>query len=217
MFSRRPAPWFRLLPLALVLPGCDGGQAGVSPTPAPTQASAPSLSCVLGSGDCSAVMQGQTLVFTARPGEAAIRSAVLNYGDGSPALELGGFTAPATTSHEYMRLGAYTARLDATTVSGETRSATVPIKVDTLVTASIATTNVGNLNVEAVADISGAPVLRYEWSFEPFLPPVVTTEPRAFFTYPAPGYRAVELHAVLVDGRVIVASAAVIVGREHEG
>jgi len=49
---------------------------------------------------------------------------VLNYGDGSPALELGAFTAPATTSHEYMRLGAYTARLDATTVSGETRSAT---------------------------------------------------------------------------------------------
>jgi hypothetical protein len=96
---------------------------------------------------------------------------VLNYGDGSPALELGAFTAPATTSHEYMRLGAYTARLDATTVSGETRSATVPIKVDTLVTASIVTTNLGNLNVEAVADISGAPVLRYEWSFEPFPAP----------------------------------------------
>ena len=217
MFSRRPASWFRLLPLALVLPGCDGGQATVSPTPAPTPTTGLTLSCVLGSGDCSAVMQGQTLTFTARPGEAALRSAVLNYGDGSPALELGAFAAPATASHEYMRLGAYTARLDATTVSGETRSAAVPIRVDTLVTASIATTNVGNLNVEAVAEITGAQVLRYEWSFEPFLPLVVTTEPRAIFTYPAPGYKAVELHAVLVDGRVIVASAAVIVGREHEG
>ena len=73
------------------------------------------------------------------------------------------------------------------------------------------------MNVEAVAEVTGAPVLRYEWSFEPFLPRVVTTEPRALFTYPAPGYKAVELRAVLADGRVILASAAVIVGREHEG
>jgi PKD repeat protein len=162
-------------------------------------------------------MQGQTLTFTARPGDAALRTAVLNYGDGSPALELGSLAAAATTSHEYARLGSYTARLDATSVSGETMSATVPIKVDTLVTASIETANFGNLNVQAVATVTGAPVLRYEWSFEPFLPRVVTTEPRAVFTYPTPGYKAVELHAVLVDGRVILASAAVIVGREHEG
>jgi hypothetical protein len=162
-------------------------------------------------------MQGQTLTFTARPGEAALRSAVLNYGDGSPVVELGALTAPATTSHEYMRLGSFTARLDATTMSGESRSATVPIKVDTLATASIETINFGNLNVEAVATVTGAPVLRYEWSFEPFLPREVTTGPRAVFTYPAPGYKAVELYAVLVDGRVLRASAAVIVGREHEG
>ena len=158
------------------------------------------------------------LAVTTRPSASRARSSTALYpGDGSPAVELGALAAPATTSHEYMRLGSYTARLDATTMGGETRSATVAIKVDTLVTASIQTTNFGNLNVEAVADVSGAPVARYEWSFEPFLPRVVTTEPRAIFTYPAPGYKAVELHAVLVDGRVIVASAAVIVGREHEG
>ena len=219
MLSRRPATWLRLLPLALVIPGCDGGQTSVSPTSVPAPASSISLTCVLGSTDCAAVMQGQTLTFTARPGDppAAMRSAVLNYGDGSPQLELGAFTAPATASHEYMRLGSYTARLEVTTVNGETRSATVPIKVDTLVTASIATTNHGNLNVEAVAEVTGAPVLRYEWSFEPFLPRGVTTEPRALFAYPAPGSKAVERYAVLVDGRVILASAAVIVGREHEG
>ena len=209
--------WLRLLPLALVLPGCDGGQAAVSPTPVPGPAAGLSLTCAIGSTDCSAVMQGQTLTFTARPGEAALRTAVLNYGDGSPALDLGSLAAAATTSHEYVRLGSYTARLDATSVSGETMSVTVPIKVDTLVTASIETVNFGNLNVQAVATVTGAPVLRYEWSFEPFLPRVVTTEPRAVFTYPAPGYKAVELYAVLVDGRVILASAAVIVGREHEG
>ena len=79
MLSRRPATWLRLLPLALVIPGCDGGQTSVSPTSVPAPASSISLTCVLGSTDCSAVMQGQTLTFTARPGDApaAMRSAVL--------------------------------------------------------------------------------------------------------------------------------------------
>ena len=219
MFSRRPATWLRLLPLALVIPGCDGGQTSVSPTSVPAPASSISLTCVLGSSDCSAVMQGQTLTFTARPGDAAgaLRSAVLDYGDGSPALDLGAFTAPATAAHEYTRLGTFTARLDATTASGEPRGTAVSIRVDTLVTASIAVTNLGNLNAEAVADIQGARVARYEWVFEPFLPAITTFEPRVFFTYPAPGYKAVELRAVLTDGRVVAASAAVIVGREHEG
>ena len=186
MLSRRPALWLRLLPLALVIPGCDGGRAAVSPTAVPAPAAGITLTCALGSTDCSSVMQGQTLRFTARPGDSAssIRSAVLTYGDGSPALDLGAFTAPATVSHEYTRLGSFTARLEATTAGGETRSAAVSIRVDTLVTASLAVTNL---------------------------------DPRVFFTYPSPGYKAVEMRAVLADGRVVTASAAVIVGREHEG
>jgi hypothetical protein len=162
-------------------------------------------------------MQGQTVTFTAQPGDGGVRSAVLNYGDGSPEVNLGALSAPATVTHEYMRLGAFTARLDATTASGESRSSTVPIEVGTRVTGSIVTRNLGNLNVEAVATVEGAPVARYEWSFEPFLPPVITTEPRAVFTYPSPGFKAVELRAVLTDGRAILASAEVVVGREHEG
>lgn len=216
MLSRRPALWIRLLPLlALVLPGCDGGQATVSPTPAPVASF--SLTCALGSTNCSTVMQGQTLTFTARPGDGGLRSAVVTYGDGSPDVNLGALSAPATFSHEYTRLGSFTARLDATTASGESRSSSVAIEVGTLVTGSIVTRNLGNLNVEAVATIVGAPVARYEWSFEPFLPPVITTEPRAVFTYPSPGFKAVELRAVLTDGRAVVASAEVVVGREHEG
>jgi len=219
MLSRRPALWLRLLPLALVIPGCDGGPATVSPSPVPAPATL-SLTCELGSGGCSEVMQGQTLRFTARPGDAStlgIRSAVLNYGDGSPLVDLGPLPAPATASHEYTRLGSFTARLEATTTSGETRSATVAIRVDTLVTATITLTNLGNLNAEGVADVQGAPVARYEWIFGPSLPVVTTFEPRAFFTYPSPGHKDVEMRAVLADGRVVRASAAVIVGREHEG
>jgi len=219
MLSRRPATWLRLLPLALVIPGCDGGRAAISPTPVPAPASGISLTCVLGSSDCSAVMQGQTLMFTARPADAtgAMRSAVLDYGDGSPALDLGAFAAPATVSHEYTQLGTFMARLEATTPGGETRTAEVSIRVGTLVTASIAVTNLGNLNAEAVADVQGAQVVRYDWTFEPYVPAVTTSEPRALFTYPSPGYKAVEMRATLADGRVVTASAAVIVGREHEG
>jgi hypothetical protein len=36
------------------------------------------------------------------------------------------------------------------------------------------------------------------------------------FTYATPGYKAVQLRAVLADGRVILASGHVVVGREHE-
>jgi hypothetical protein len=209
--------WLRLLPLALVIPGCDGGQSGVSPSPVPAPAAAFGLTCALGSGDCSAVMEGQTLTFTARPGDAAgsIRSAVLDYGDGTT-VNLGPLTSPVTASHEYTQLGSFTARLDASTAAGETRSASLAIRVNTVVTASIATINRGNLNVEAVADVRGAPVVRYEWSFEPSLPRVVTSGPRALFTYVVPGWKAVEMHATLADGRVVTASAAVIVGREDE-
>jgi hypothetical protein len=218
MLSRRPATWFWLLPLALVIPGCDGGQAGVSPSPTPVSPpiAALSLTCALGTTDCSDVMQGQTLTFTATPDSgAASRSATLTFGDGSPAVDLGALAAPATVSHEYLRLGTFTARLDVTSGT-DTRSASVNIKVDTLVTASIGATNLGDLNVEANADVQGATVVRYEWLFEPGTPSVVTLGPRVLYTYATPGYKAVELHAVLADGRVILASGHVIVGREHE-
>jgi hypothetical protein len=210
--------WLRLLPLALVIPGCDGGQSGVSPTPLPVTPAGLRLTCVLGSGDCSSVMLGQTLTFTADQGGAgALRSVRLDYGDGSAAVDLGALAAPATLSHEYTRLGTFTARLDATTTAGEARNAVVDIGVGTVVTATVLTKNLGSLNVEAVAYVQGAPVDRYEWSFEPFLPRLVTTDPRTVFSYPSPGYKAVEVRAFLTDGRVVTASAAVIVGRENEG
>jgi PKD repeat protein len=218
MICRRTDGWIRLLPLALVLSGCDGGQAGVSPTPAAPAPAGFSLTCAVGTGDCSAAMQGQTVTFTARPGTGAgtARSAALNFGDGSPSVDFGTFTAAATATHEYGSLGSFTARLDVTMASGETKTVTQPVKVDSLVTASLGATNLGDLNVEATADVEGAPVVRYDWLFEPDGPVVSTTEPRVLFTYATPGYKAVQLRAVLADGRVILASGHVVVGREHE-
>jgi hypothetical protein len=178
--------------------------------------SAVTLTCVLGTADCASVMQGQTLTFTVNPGAAAAgsRSVALTFGDGS-AVELGALTSPATVTHEYQRVGVFVARLDVAS-GADTRSASVTIKVDTVVTASIGATNLGALNVEATADVQGAAVARYEWFFEPGGPAVITFEPRVQYTYGAPGYKAVELQAVLADGRVVRASGHVIVGREHE-
>jgi len=219
MLSRRPATWLRLLPLALVIPGCDGGQTSVSPSPSPAPVvnSSVSLTCALGTADCASVMQGQTLTFTVNPGAAATgaRSVALDYGDGTAAVDLGALGSQTTVSHEYQRLGVFVARLDVTS-GGDTRSASLTIKVDTMVTASLGATNLGDLNVEATADVQGASVTRYEWLFEPSSPAVITFGPRVLYTYATPGYKAVELRAVLADGRVVVASGHVIVGREHE-
>ena len=218
MLSRRPATWIRLLPLALVIPGCDGGQTSVSPssTAAPVVSSV-SLTCVLGTADCASVMQGQTLTFTVNPGTAAAatRSVAVSFGDGTAAVDLGTLASPATLTHEYHRLGVFVARVDVAT-GGDTRSASLTIKVDTLVTASLGAANLGDLNVEATADVQGAAVAQYEWLFEPTGPAVVTFGPRVLYTYASPGYKAVELRAVLADGRVVRASGHVIVGREHE-
>jgi hypothetical protein len=218
MLSRRPATWLRLLPLILVIPGCDGGQTSVSPTPAPpaTANAAASLTCVIGTADCASVMQGQTLTFTASPGiGAGSRSALLVFGDGTPGVDLGALPTAATITHEYQRLGTFVARLDVTT-GADTKSSSLTIAVGTVVTASIGATNLGDLNVEATADVQGATVAQYEWLFDPTGPTVVTYGPHVVFTYATPGYKAVELRAVLTDGRVIRASGHVIVGRENE-
>ena len=198
--------------LALALAGCDSGQAAApAPTPAPSQPSALTLTCVIGTADCSTAMLGQTLTFTAVRGDTAVRSATLDFGDGTARVDLGALTAAASASHEYTRLGAFTARLDVATPSGDTRSATQVIQVDTRVTASMEATDIGGLNVLATADVQGAPVMRYEWTFERNGPVVTTTSPRANYTYSAAGFKDLQLRALLSDGRTIRASTQVIV------
>lgn len=216
MFGGCPIKWIPLL--AVLAAGCGGGQSSVSPTPVAPAASVFSLTCAIGTTTCATVMQGQTLNFTARPGDAGgvVRSAVLNFGDGTPAVDLGAFATAVTQTHRYQTLGRFTARLDVALANGETRAASTAIEVNTLVTASVGAENLGSLNVRATADVEGAAVVRYDWLFEPTGPLVSSTVPTVLFTYATPGYKAVELRALLADGRVVIATSAVIVGREHE-
>jgi PKD repeat protein len=204
-----------ILLLALVhlaVSGCDSGQAAApAPTPASPQPSALTLTCAVGTADCSTAMLGQTVTFTAQRGDTVVRSATLDFGDGTPGVDFGALTVAASASHEYTRLGAFTARLDVTTTSGDTRSATQAIRVDTRVTASMEAVDLGGLNVLATADVQGAPVARYEWTFDLSGAVVTTTSPRANYTYSAAGFKDLQLRAILSDGRTIRASTQVIV------
>jgi len=198
-----------VLLLALALAGCDGGQAA-APAPTP-QSSALTLTCAIGTADCSTAMLGQTLTFTAQRGDVSVTSAMLDFGDGTARVDFGALAAAASASHEYTKLGDFTARLDVTTTNGDTRSATQVIQVDTRVTASMAAVDIGGLTVLATAEVQGAPVVRYEWTFDPSGPLVTTTSPRANFTYSAAGFKDLQLRVLLSDGRTIRASTHVVV------
>lgn len=200
-----------LLLLGLLAAGCDGGGAAApGPSPVPTSPAVVGLTCAVGSADCSSVMLGQTVTFTARRTDGAdVRSASLEFGDGG-SVGLGGLASPAQVSHEYSRTGTFTARLALVTATGEAKASTEMVQVGTLVTASIGATDLGGLNALATADVQGAVVVRYEWTFDPNAGVVITTGPQARFVYPAPGYKAVELRAVLADGRTIRASGHVV-------
>jgi hypothetical protein len=127
-------------------------------------------------------------------------------------IDLGTLAKNSSVSHTYP-IGTFTARLLVTDMAGtEQAPAAQVVHVGSLVTVSVGATDLGGLNVTATADVRGAAVVRYEWNFDPTASPVVTTEPQAWFTYSAPGYKAVVLKATLADGRVITGSSSVVVG-----
>jgi hypothetical protein len=200
---------FLCVAAALIAAGC-GAAAPTAPAVVSSASTAPTLLCAIGSGDCSAAMEGESLTFTASRGALALRASSLDLGDGT-VMDLGTLPTPATVTHTYA-IGTFTARLLVTDMTGASQPAPAQtVHVGSLVTASVGAADLGGLNVTATADIRGAAVVRYEWNFDPSAAPVVTTEPQAWFTYAAPGYKAVVLKATLADGRVITASSSVVV------
>jgi len=188
--------------------GSDSATPGVPGAPAP----APSITlrCAVGTGSCADAMQGQTVTFTADRGTTSVRTATLDFGDGASA-DVGTLSTAATVPHVYAQTGTFTARLTAVDSSGQSQTATQEVRVGTVVTASMSVIDLGGLNVLASADVRGAPVARYEWLFEGTTPNVATTTNQARYTFSTPGFKDVSMRATLGDGRVVRASAAVVV------
>src|SRR5689334_4027143 len=153
--------WIALI-AAFAVAAC-GSASPVAPSTT-ASAAAPQLSCAEGLADCSSVMVGETVTFTADPGTAP-RTAALDFGDGVT-TDLGALATPARVQHAYANVGTYTARLAFRDASGTT-SPSLTIRVGSLVTASIGAADVGGLNVVATADVHGGDVSLYEWTFDP--------------------------------------------------
>ncbi len=202
-----------LVALSLASAGCGSTPTAPSPSPAAPAVVTPpvSLACAIGTTDCSAVMAGQTVAFTAQRGaNLNVRATALDFGDGTVA-ELGALPGPARIEHAYDRPGAFTARLTVTDSAGATFSASAPVSVGSLVSVAMSATAVGSLMVTATAQVSGATAARYEWVFDPLAIRIVTTEPRASFTYSTIGWKDLQLLVTLSDGRTVRASASVVV------
>jgi len=187
-----------------------GGTAPIAPSNTAPVSSAARLSCTLALSDCSSVMVGQDVTFTADPGSTTVgQRASLDFGDGTT-TDLGPLSSATRIPHTYTRVGSFTARLLLAGVQ-ESSSPTQTVRVDTLVLATMSATAIGGLNVAANADVRGATVLRYDWIFDPRLPAVTTTTPEARFTYETAGWKDVAMHATLADGRTVTASSSVVV------
>ncbi len=171
-----------------------------------------SLTCAIGATtNCSSVTQGQPVAFTAQRGTTTsnIRSAILDFGDGSNA-DLGSLSAPVTLTHGFADPGTYTVRLTATDFSGESTTATQVVRVGAAVTASLSVTNGVATQVIATATVGGA-VLQDQWTFEGTTPNVVSTSNVQTYTYATSGTKTVTVRATLSDGRQVTASSTVVV------
>lgn len=202
-----------LLIAVLAMAGCGDSQVATptSPTGVPPATSGLTLTCNVGTTDCSSAMLGQTVTFTAERGTLGdIRSAMLDFGDGGTA-DLGALPVTIRISHVYAQVGTYTARLTASRASGETPVVTAPVNVGTLVTVSMGAVDLGGLNVLATADVQGAAVALYEWKFEGTVPNVTTTIGQVRYAYQAPGFKDLSVRILLSDGRVVNVSTSVIV------
>jgi len=210
---RRPAV---IAALVLAVAGCAGVPSSPDPVGGLPPPPAPGLvfECQLGIGDCSSVMEGQRVSFSiTRSAGLTVRSAVVDFGDGSP-TETRSWTDPfnsLSADHVYQRRGTFTARVTSIDATGREWSPSVMVAVGSVVSVAMTAEPLGSLQAVATAVVTGATVTRFEWTFDPQASPLVTTLPRAVFTYAAPGWKDLSLRVTVDDGRVFRASGSVVV------
>jgi hypothetical protein len=201
--------------MAIVVAGCGGAPSSPSPVGEPPPPPPGLLfACYLGIGDCSSVMEGQRVSFTiTRSQGLTVRSAMVDFGDGSPTETLS-WSDPVnalSAVHVYQRRGIFTARVTSVDSSGREWSPSLTVTVGSVVSLAMTAEALGSLQASATAVVSGATATRFEWTFDPQASPVVTSVPRAVFTYAAPGWKDLSLLVTVDDGRVFRASGSVVV------
>jgi hypothetical protein len=205
--------------------GKTSGDALIDVLTAPTA----TLSCAVGSAappsgtnpppvtSCSSVILGQVVTFTAVRGSTTsnIRSAILDFGDGTGTVDLGNLASSTVIPHLYSQPGDYNARLTITDINNETivLSSFVHVVPPAIGTISVV---IEGRTVKATANITGGTVLTYEWTFDTGGPQFVTTSNEASFTYPATTpptatVKTISVKATLADGRTVTATTTVTV------
>jgi PKD repeat protein len=181
------------------------GDKAVTGTVKVTLRSAPTVGIVVGTATPTA---GQPVSFTFNvttgTGGAAVRTAVVTFGDGSS--QTLSTTGTTVVSHTYAQAGSYTVTATATDAAGETGVATAGVSVaeatplSVIITPSGGTTTKSSIIFTATVKPDTALVARYEWDFGDggtrITPGNVTTH-----VYDSIGRKVVRVRVVLTDGR----------------
>ena len=148
--------------------GASGGTAVPPGTVKVTVTTLPDITIAVAPG--SSLVAGQIVTFTVTvtPGSAtdSFQNVVVNFGDGSSTPPLGGGTT--SVSHAFNSPGTYTVTATGTTLSGDTKPASIVIVIQpVLVNLSVSKSSTSPLTATFTATVnpSGTPIVNYHWNF----------------------------------------------------
>jgi hypothetical protein len=199
---------------ASVVATVAGGASTLTATAKITLRSAPDVSVTIGT--TSPVEDVPvSFVFTVKAGTsgAAVRSATVDFGDGSTqALATNGTT---TASHTYRSAGTFTVTATAVDAAGEVTIATATVVVTQAVPLNVTLTASGTSHLVAIAFQtsvlpSGVAIDRYEWTFGDGHPVVTTSGGGTTHAYSLSGHYVVSVRVVATDGRTGTARIEII-------
>jgi PKD repeat protein len=182
------------------------GDKAVTGTVKVTLRSAPTVGIVVGTATPTA---GQPVSFTfnvtAGTGGAAVRTAVVSFGDGSG--QTLSTTGTTVASHTYAQAGSYTVTATATDAAGESGVATAGVVVAEATPINVvlshspaSPTTYSTVTFTTAVTPTTAPVARYEWDFGDG-GTRITSGGSTTHVYDKIGLKVVRVRVVLTDGR----------------
>jgi hypothetical protein len=163
------------------------------------------------SSNCSTLNVGDVAVFTVARGQntSNIRSAILDFGDGTPPVDLGTLSGSVGASHQFLVGGAYTVRVTATDVNGEVSTSTLIVIVQEPVNLLLSLSNPTSRRISATATVTGCTPQRFDWNFgnDAVTQTLSTTTNQASSDYNTGGSKTVSVTVRCTDGRTTQTSA----------